>query len=157
MTKYKCVFLKKEYDRYVKIKEKGFHVGDEEISYKNKTFHLKDLKTLYHDKKKAYIYIDFETEKIINFEGVGQHIDAKIADLIISKHILAQIFTQLNPLGEGAKGYLVLVMGLAIGALSGYLVGNMYAPNHTVIKYLNSTSGGIPTTIAIWLRWKLRQ
>jgi hypothetical protein len=142
--------LRKEHGHYFKIGEKKFKSDAESVSFKDKTFMFKNnINTLFQDRNKKRIFIDFHSSEILTFFKEKQPLDTKVADGIIKHSIVAQLFASLNPLGAGKTGYLVFIMGAVMFGVIGFLAGYLEAPAKIINHYVSTNSSGTPTALTL--------
>lgn len=131
--KYKAILLRKIGDKTYEKMKKEIKFNPEKdvvLSYKEKTFPLTESMYFYRAKKTAYIFLDFENEKILTFHAEGIGIDAEFLDSLLTTSkigLIGQLMKAVNLGIEQAPTNWALavkpIMYIGLGLLLGYFIG----------------------------------
>ena len=132
-------FLRIEGDRYVTVGQVKFNLDDDFVRYKEQEFPIDSKALGYIEKRKTLIFYDIDTKNQLSFKELKSNINVKLIDQLLNSKIIGQLVSRLSALQKQSY-VIIIVAALAAGAI-GFMVGQYLAPAHTVIQYVNSTSG----------------
>ena len=119
--KYYAIFLRKEQNSLSRVRKKRFLPTAKDIKYKKKQYPLNTEFPTYIRGMKLFYFIDYDTKEQYNFENKESTISLETIDDLVGRNIFAQITTNLE--GTAFKTTIFnIVIGLVIGALTGFLI-----------------------------------
>lgn len=135
---YTAIFLQTVGDRYEKIGSQKFNIEDKLIRFKDKQFII-DSKVLgFIDKTQTNVFFDFEQNKQLSFKEIKSSYNAKLIDQLLTGKIIGQLVSRLSALQKQSY-FIIIIVGVSC-VMIGFVVGQYFAPAHTVVQYLNQTS-----------------
>lgn len=135
---YTAVFLQTVGDRYEKIGSQKFSIEDKLIKFKKKQF-MVDSKILgFTDKNQTNVFFDFEENRQLSFREIKSSYNAKLIDQLLTGKIIGQLVSRLSALQKQSY-FIIIIVGISF-LMVGFVIGQYFAPAHTVVQYLNQTS-----------------
>lgn len=140
--KYVAIFVLKEQGTFTKLAEKKFKATNTSVRYRKRTFIIDTSFATYSIGLKQFFFIDLlngqtylekdskKTKKLSQEEKARQlklkqlTIDPEIADMLISRKIIAQLTTNLSDTAMKIN-IMTLLIGGVVGALIGYMIAGM--------------------------------
>ena len=132
--KYYAVFCKKEYGIFKRLSKKRIRAITEKVRYKKGTYLLNMFFPTYARGLKVFYFMDVSgvqllskttqiKDKQVLFKGNDNEpiLTPKMMDKLVSQNIVSQLTSNLS--GDAIRMNIIsIVLGLVIGALSGFLV-----------------------------------
>ena len=127
--KYIVIFLIKEHQSYTEIKRKRINPNSTEINFNNKSYPIMINLHSYSKGLKYYYFID-TTKKIkcqifFNKTKKDSDVSLEIIDMIISKHIVKQLTSNLTD-SAFRTNLMYVLFGLLLGGCIGWIAGGFF-------------------------------
>lgn len=119
-------------DSYIEVDEKKVKPKAGKFRIDNKDFGAFDTeKIAYSSGKHKYYAFDYDSggQLFFNEKKLPENVSIEDIDNYVNKGIIAQILKGLENLKTDKTQYMMLIIGVIIGALTGFVIGNIILPN----------------------------
>lgn len=121
--KYFAVFSIRQLESHNVIGTKRINPTTKKVSYKKHSFLLDIEKPSYVKGNKVYYFFSISSQQQLTFyKSDDSSINPEVIDLIMTQNIVKQLTSNLD--NEFKVNMTMIIIGLIIGALSGYIVAN---------------------------------
>ena len=121
--KYYVIFVVRQQGTWTRIGRKKFSPSKEAIKFRKfGTFLVNSANPTYMRGLKLFYFVDAKGKENICFKGdKGSIIDAKTADMLLTRKIVSQLTTNLSS-DKLKLNVMTLILGVAMGGLIGYII-----------------------------------
>lgn len=133
---YMILFFRKLGDKYVEMERKRIDITREQkFRYNGKDFSVFDKDKIgFSDKKHNFYCFDYDKGEQLSFspKEFPEKVSLKDVDDYVNKGIISQLVRGLEEAKTNKSQWIMLIMGLAIGGLTGYMIAMTIHPQITV-------------------------
>jgi len=121
--KYFVIFVVRQQGTWTRIGRKRFSPSKEAIKFRRfGTFLVNSANPTYMRGLKLFYFVDVKGKENICFKGdKGSIVDAKTADMILTRKIVSQLTTNLSS-DKLKLNVMTLILGVGMGGLIGYII-----------------------------------
>lgn len=126
--KYIVMFVKRELNSYEILSVKRISAISKQVIFNKKPYPINTSNQTCSKGLKLFFLIDITKKCQLYFDTTNiQSMDIDVIDMIMEKHILKDLTTNMTDHSYLTMNILSLAIGIAIGAMAGFIVGN-YIP-----------------------------